>query len=67
MRLTLIELQAGILQLWLWSGALLLFPLSAPQCSGAGGDVSPRVRLDEGVRRRHFASESKLPSLDGRS
>jgi len=35
-----------------------------PQISRAGGDVSPRVWLDED----HFnPSESKLPSLDGRS
>ena len=38
-----------------------------PQCSRAGGDVSPRVRLDGEVRRRHFSPESKLPSSDGRS
>ena len=39
-----------------------------PQCSRAGGDVSPRVWLGEEVRWHHFnSSESKLPSSDGRS
>ena len=39
-----------------------------PQCSRAGGDVSPRVWLSEEVGWHHFnSSESKLPSSDGRS
>ena len=37
-----------------------------PQISRAGGDVSRPVRLDEGCWQHH-PSESKLPSLDGRS
>ncbi len=38
-----------------------------PQTSRAGGDVSPRVWLDEEVRWHRYPSKSKLPSLDGRS
>ena len=38
-----------------------------PQSSRAGGDVSPRVWLDEEVRWHRYSSESKLPSSDGRS
>jgi len=38
-----------------------------PQSSRAGGDVSRPVWLDEEVRWRRYPSESKLPSLDGRS
>jgi len=45
---------------------LVSLPLST-LCSGAGGDVSPRVRLDEEVRWHRYASKSKLSSLDGRS
>ena len=38
-----------------------------PQISRAGGDVSRPVWLGEGVRWHRYPSESKLPSLDGRS
>ncbi len=38
-----------------------------PQFSRAGGDVSPRVWLDEEVKWHRYPSESKLPSSDGRS
>ena len=37
------------------------------QCSRAGGDVSPRFWLGEEIRWHRYPSESKLPSLDGRS
>ena len=45
---------------------LVSLPLSAPQFSRAGGDVSPRVRLDEGCWQHH-PSESKLLDLSRRS
>ena len=38
-----------------------------PQSSRAGGDVSRPVWLGEEVRWHRYSSESKLPSLDGRS